>query len=222
MAEVRGLRGVRYDPARVGEIGQVIAPPYDVISPAQQAELYAQHPANIIQVELPRSEAGEAPAGRYQRAAAVWRGWLADGTLRQEVTPAVYVHDHTFTHAGRRLTRRGLFAGVRLVPWSAGAVLPHEHTHAGPKADRLSLYRAAQAQISPILSLYEDPAGEIDAVLQWTATARPAVTTADPSGDEHRLWVLSEPALIDELAELFASRPLFIADGHHRYETGLA
>jgi uncharacterized protein (DUF1015 family) len=222
MAEVRGVRGVRYDPARVGDVGQVIAPPYDVVSPAEQAALAARHPANIIRVELPPSEPGEPPLARYARAAATLRGWLADGTLRAEARPAVYVHDHTFSHGGRRLTRRGLFAGVRLAPWSAGQVLPHEHTLPTPKADRLNLYRATRAQVSPIFALYEDPGGEIASVLQWTATARPAVETTDPSGDEHRLWVLSEPALLDELADLFAGRPLFIADGHHRYETGLA
>ncbi|MCC6626044.1 MAG: DUF1015 domain-containing protein [Chloroflexi bacterium] len=222
MADVRGLRGVRYDQARVGGVGQVIAPPYDVISPAEQAALAERHPANIIRVELPRAEPGEPPAARYERAAATLRGWLADGTLRAEAQPAVYVHDHTFSHAGQRLTRRGLFAAVRLAPWSAGAVLPHEHTLPTPKADRLSLYRATRAQISPIFALYEDGDGAIGSVLEWTATARPALDTADPGGDAHRLWVLSEPALLEELADLFAGRPLFIADGHHRYETGLA
>ena len=218
MAEVRGLRGVRYDLARVADLGQVIAPPYDVISPDQQAALYDQHPANIIQVELPRAPLET----RYEQAAARWQAWLADGTLRRDEQPTVYIHDHAFTHEGRRLTRRGLFAAARLEPWSAGAVLPHEQTHAGPKLDRLNLYRATQAQISPIFSLYEDPTGEIGNVLRWTATTRPVVETTDPTGDEHRLWALTEPALLDELADLFAARPLFIADGHHRYETGLA
>jgi uncharacterized protein (DUF1015 family) len=222
MAEVRGLRGVRYDPTRVGDVGLAIAPPYDVVDAAEQARLAMQHPANIIQVELPAAQPGEPAGTRYERAAALLRGWLADGTLRTESRPAVYVHDHTFSHAGRRLTRRGLFAAVRLAQWSAGEVLPHEHTLPTPKADRLQLYRATQAQVSPIFALYEDAAGEIASVLDWTATARPALATTDPTGDEHRLWVLDEPALLDELGDLFAGRPLFIADGHHRYETGLA
>jgi uncharacterized protein (DUF1015 family) len=222
MAEVRGLRGVRYDPGRVGAIGQVIAPPYDVIDPAQQAALYDQHPANIIRVELARTSAAEPPNARYQHAAATWHSWLADGTLRVEAEPTIYIHNHTFSHAGRRLTRHGLFAAVRAVPWSAGQVLPHEHTLPTPKADRLNLYRATSAQISPIYSLYEDGDGEIANLLRWATTGRPVLTTSDPGGEEHHLWLLQEPALLDELTDLFASRPLFIADGHHRYETGLA
>lgn len=222
MAELRGLRAIRYDPARVGEIGQVIAPPYDIISPAEQVALYDQHPANVIRLELARTEPGQPAESRYSAAAATWRRWREEGLLLQETEPAIFVYDHTFTQAGQRQSRRGFFAAVRLVAWSAGQVLPHEHTLPTPKADRLNLYRATAAQISPIFSLYEDPDGEIANLLRWTTTAPPLVTTTAPDGDEHRLWRLDEPALIEELSDLFAGRPLFIADGHHRYETGLA
>ncbi|MER3406678.1 MAG: DUF1015 domain-containing protein, partial [Chloroflexota bacterium] len=220
MAGIRPFRAIRYDPAAVGDLAGVLAPPYDVISPQHQDELYARSPLNIVRLEFGREEAGPAPGqDRYARAAELYRAWLAQGILRPNSAPAVYVYEERFSYLGEGRVRLGFFAALRVEPWEAGVVLPHEHTLPKPKADRLSLLRACGAVFSPIFLLYED-GGDVRRELQRAVeTAMPLVEVHLAPGavaeaaERHRLWALEGTAAA-RLQQLFAEQRLFIADGH--------
>ncbi|MFN2465514.1 MAG: DUF1015 domain-containing protein [Candidatus Dormibacteria bacterium] len=229
MADVRPLRGVTYDGDRV-ELGDVLCPPYDVISPAQQAAYYAREPHNAVRIVLNSAE-GDA---RYSAAAAALREWLGDGVLRRAEAPAFFVHRHSFQVPGRddtsRISRVGVMAAVRLQPWTDGAVKPHEHTMPGPKEDRLRLMRATAADTEPIWCFHPDDDGAVGQVLNAITAEAPGIAVTFqpvPGVDEsapaevHELWEVSHPATIARLGNALAAVQLYIADGHHRYETAL-
>ncbi len=218
MATVRPFRGLRFDPAAAGPLDTCLAPPYDVIAPDRHRRLLAASPHNIVHVDLPPAREGEAPDRKYARAGDTYRAWRARGVLRREARPALYL---TETEIGG-LARRGVLAAVGLVPFEAGVVLPHERTLAGPKADRLALMEATRAALSPIFALYHDSDGRVAAALAPAFARPPDVAVADPDGVAHRLWVADDPATMAAVALAFEDRRLYIADGHHRYETALA
>lgn len=220
MADIRAFRGFRYDPARVGPLAEVVCPPYDVIDAALQQRLYEISPYNAVRLELTREEAG-ATGTKYERAAATLRSWLLEGVLRQDSSRSLYVYEQEFRVEGVQRLRRGFFARVRLEPFGSGRVFPHEQTLAGPKEDRLQLYRATGFNISPIFGLYPDPQQEVITVLEPFLHASPPQEACDHLGVIHRLWVVSDPAAINRVVGLMGPRPVYIADGHHRYETGL-
>jgi uncharacterized protein (DUF1015 family) len=220
MAEIRAFRGFRYDPARVGPLAEVVCPPYDVIDPPLQEQLYAASPYNAIRLELTCDEPGSSTS-RYERAAATLRSWLLDGILRQDTARSLYVYEQEFELGGTRQCRRGFFARVRLEPFGQGSIFPHEQTLAGPKADRLQLYRATGFNISPIFGLYPDPAQEVIALLEPFTRLTPPLEARDHLGVIHRLWPVSDSAAISRTVGAMGPRPIYIADGHHRYETGL-
>ncbi|MCS7020338.1 MAG: DUF1015 domain-containing protein [Gemmataceae bacterium] len=220
MVDIRAFRGFRYDPGRVGSLTAVVCPPYDVIDPVLQERLYAASPYNAIRLELPRDEADER-ASKYDRAAATLRHWLVDGILRQDSARSLYVYEQEFTVEGVLYQRRGFFARVRLEPPGSGRIFPHEQTLSGPKEDRLQLYRATGFNVSPIFGLYPDQTQEVYAVLEpWTRSA-PPLEARDHLGVVHRLWSVSDSVTISRVVGLMGSRPVYIADGHHRYETAL-
>jgi uncharacterized protein (DUF1015 family) len=198
-----------------------------VISPAQQAAYLARDPHNAVRIVL-NPAPGEA---RYSEAAAALRSWLGEGVLRQAPRASLYVHRHTFDAPGRgRLARTGLIAAVRLEPWSTGAVRPHEHTMPGPKQDRLELMRATGADTEPIWVFHPDPTGEMRQRLESVTAREPLigaefVPEADseeaPVAERHELWAVDDPAETLGLAAVAGALPLYIADGHHRYETAL-
>lgn len=222
MAEVRPFAGLRYDPAVVGDLARVVCPPYDVIPVEAQREYYQRSPYNVIRLELPLSEPSEAPAEKYRRAGRTFREWLRAGVLKPEARPALYVYDQEFTLYGRTLRRRGLIVALRLEEWSRGIVLPHEATHAKPKADRLALMRACAANLSPLFALYDDPHGDVAEQLARPTASPPAVELCDEHGDRHALWVVSTPTVVAAVATALGERVIYMADGHHRYETALA
>jgi uncharacterized protein (DUF1015 family) len=209
---------LRFDPARV-DLGAVVCPPFDVITPAEQAAYHARDPRNIVRVELGLGPADPAaPANRYAAAAAALAQWQAEGTLAREPAPAFYLYEHEFVLGGAARRRRGLLAAVRLHDWSERIVLPHEDTRAGPKQDRLALLRATQTNVSPLWLLYDDVDGRVAAALaaQW---ARPPAGVAEMDEERHALRVVTDDQALRAIAGAFDGRPLFIADGHHRYET---
>ncbi|MES1166017.1 MAG: DUF1015 domain-containing protein, partial [Verrucomicrobiota bacterium] len=222
MAVVAPFAGLRYDPTRVGELGPVLAPPYDVIGAAEHTALEEQHPQNVVRLELPRGESD----ARYAEAARLLQTWKEQGLVRPDAGPAFYVYEQQFRLPGapasaRMFARRGFFAAVRLEAFERRVILPHERTLAGPKQDRLKLMRATRTQISPIFGLYRDAEGAARAIID-EATARPAevdATLAD--GGRHRLWTVTDPAATAGLARVLADKQILIADGHHRYETML-
>jgi uncharacterized protein (DUF1015 family) len=222
MPEIHPFRGVRYDMARVGALSDVVAPPYDVIGPELQQRLYDLSPSNVIRLEYNREEPGDAPGrDRYSRAAGFLREWRRQGILRDEAHPALYVYHQTFEVEGKAHTRRGFFARVRLEPFGEGRIYPHEQTLSGPKADRLALYHATGFNLSPIFGLYPDAQNEVLAAVEAGIADRTPIEATDHLGVVHRLWPVFDQRAHTVAQGLIAPRPVFIADGHHRYETGL-
>ncbi len=220
MPEIQAFRGLRYDLKHVGSLSQVVAPPYDVIGAELQSQLYKAHPANVIRLILNRDEPGDDNSNnRYTRAAKFLRNWRSEGVLASEPQPAVYVYHQSFQYAGREYTRQGFMARCRLERFGEGRIFPHEETMSGPKQDRLLLTRACKANLSQVFGLYPDPSSAAEPILANAIAGRPPLEATDHLGVAHRMWPISEPDTIAQLAAVLSPQPLFIADGHHRYET---
>lgn len=222
MAEVRGFQGVRYRLARPEEAENVIAPPYDVISPEGQQALLDRSPHNVVRLELPQDLSGDNETeNRYTRAAALYREWVEAGVLVQDEAPTLYVYGQKYEVGGREQERLGLLGALKIEPYEAGVVLPHEQTFPKHKEDRFRLLTASEAQFSPIFGLYSAPEAGVRERLAEIAAGEPAASATDPDGVLHRLWPVSDPEFAMWLASVFQGRQVFIADGHHRYETSL-
>lgn len=222
MADIRGFRAFRYNLARVGSLSDVVAPPYDVIDPALQHRLYDQSEYNAIRLELTRDELGDNETeNRYARAGRTLKNWVAEHALRQDDVPALYVYEQQFEAEGKTYIRRGFFARVRLEPFGTGRIFPHEQTLSGPKEDRLKLYRATGFNLSPVFGLYPDPTGEVFRTLEPFTRNEPPLEARDHLHVTNRLWVVTDRQAIATVTRLMGPQPVFIADGHHRYETGL-
>ncbi len=215
MAEIEPLQALHYDLGKTGGLQDVVAPPYDVIDQSQRAELEGRSPYNVVRIDLPQGN-GDA----YEHAARQLRDWRADGAIVQDEDPALWVleQDYTGPDAEQR-TRRGFLARVRVSEYGAGRIRPHERTHPGPKEDRLRLTRATQANLSPIFSLFSDPAGAAWAALDPFTEAPPWGESTDDDGTANRLWRVQDASAIDAVKRALGSSELLIADGHHRYET---
>src|SRR5690242_8721834 len=189
MADVEPLNALHYDLARVGGLQPVAAPPYDVIDPAQRAELVARSPYNVVEIDLP-ADGGDP----YAHAASVLRDWTRDGIVVRDAAPALWALEQDYTGPdGRERTRHGVFARVRVEDYGAGRIRPHERTHPGPKEDRLRLTRATRANLSPIFSLYDDPAGAAWGALAPYADGDPWGEVTEADGTQHRLWRVPQP-----------------------------
>lgn len=222
MPEIQPFRGVRYDIARVGAMSDVVAPPYDVIDAALQERLYQASPHNIVRLELNREEPGDNDTqNRYTRAARFLREWHRDGILRHEDHPALYVYHQTFEVEGQTHTRKGFLARVRLEAFGQGKIYPHEQTLSGPKADRLALFNATKYNLSPIFGLYPDAEAEVLRAAEAGIRDRTPLEATDHLGVQNQLWPVLDPQVHTLVQGLMAAKPIFIADGHHRYETGV-
>ncbi len=217
MAVISPFQATRYDAARVGSLRDVIGPPYDVISPAEQAALYDRSPYNVVRLILAR----ETP--RAAAAARTLGEWVVAKALVREPVPALYLYRQTFRLPdGRELTREGLLCRLRLETFASGVVRPHERTFPGPKADRLALLRATGAYLSPIFGLYAGTAGaSLRDVYGDVDDAAPMEDVTDPGGEVHRVWRVADVETIARIQALLAPEAILIADGHHRYETAL-
>jgi len=223
LADVRPFRGLRYRPGVAANLADLLAPPFDVISPEAQGFLLRRHPANIVRLELGEERPDDTPQdSRYTRAAATLRRWLAEGILAVDPEPAFYLYDQEFFRSGRLLRRRSLLARVRLEPWANGVVRPHEHTLIAPKKDRLQLLRHCRTSFSPVFALYRDVDGRLRAAASQAASAAPVAQAREPGGETHTLYSLAGEAATSGIRDLFRDRTLYVADGHHRYETALA
>jgi uncharacterized protein (DUF1015 family) len=197
MAEIQPLRALRYDLERTGGLQPVVAPPYDVIDAAQRAELEARSPYNVVRIDLP--EGGE---DRYERAAEQLRNWLQEGVIVQDEKPALWTLAQDYSGPdGQPRTRKGFFARVRVEGYGPGRIRPHERTHPGPKEDRLRLTRATRANLSPIFSLYSDPAGTAEQAL---ASAQPIAQTTDADGTVNHLGRVEDEAAVAAVTEALA------------------
>jgi len=210
VADVRPLRGIRYSPESVPDLGLAVVPPYDVIAEEALDGHRQRSPYNAVRLTRPGADHAEA--------ARVRDGWLAAGALLQDAEPGFYLHEHLFP-AG---VRRGLMGSVRLQPYSDGAVLPHELTHRGPKEDRLALYRATAMAFEPLWFIYQGTGTALPGLLAEGFARPPDVGFTFPENEKHRFWRITELAWIERVHSALAGLPLLIADGHHRYETALA
>jgi uncharacterized protein (DUF1015 family) len=227
--EVSSFQGIRYNQRIAGGLAQVLCPPYDVITPEQQKLYYEENSYNAIRLEFP-TESLETTGDRYQRAAITFQQWLKHGVLQRDSVSSFYLHDHHFEYSGKKKVRRGLIARVKLEPWGNG-IYPHEETFPKAKGDRLQLMRTCRANFSPLLSLYQDSERKIASILSAASRAEPMIETSVLSlsagggqneGEEaHSLWAIADPEIKRELSQFLSSQPLYIADGHHRYETAL-
>jgi uncharacterized protein (DUF1015 family) len=214
MAAVEPLRAVHYDVARAGPLGDLVAPPYDVIDAPARAKLAAGSPYNVVEIDLP---SGEDP---YTRAGELYANWRAEGVLVRDEEPALWAHEQIYRGPdGERRTRRGFFGRVRIEAYGPGRIRPHERTHPGPREDRLRLTRATAANLSPIFALYSDPAGAALSALAPAMRDAPWGVVTDDDGTVHRLWRCGDGAAIASVRDTLAGAELLIADGHHRYET---
>jgi uncharacterized protein (DUF1015 family) len=214
VADVQPFRALHYDLTKTGGLQPVAAPPYDVIDDAQRAELAGRSPYNVVEIDLPQ---GEDP---YAHAAELFTEWQRDGVLVRDDADALWALEQDYTGPdGRRRTRRGFFARVRVEDYGPGRIRPHERTHPGPKEDRLRLTRATGANLSPIFSLYDDPAGAAWGALAPHTDTEPYGEVTDGDGTVHRLWRVADPAATTAVRDALAPAELLIADGHHRYET---
>jgi uncharacterized protein (DUF1015 family) len=217
MADVRPLRALHYDLGAVGPLESVIAPPYDVIDPDQRAQLAARSSHNVVLVDLPEAPLGGDP---YDEAARLLELWRRQGAVVRDERPAIWALQQDYTGPdGRKLTRRGFFARVRVEDYGPGRIRPHERTHPGPKEDRLRLTRATQTNLSPIFSLYDDPAGAAWGALEPHLTGDPWGEATDADGTLNRLWRVDDGGAVAKVTEALRDVELLIADGHHRYET---
>jgi uncharacterized protein (DUF1015 family) len=226
--EVTSFQGIRYNQRIVGDLARVLCPPYDVIAPEQQKRYYGKSNYNAIRLEFP-AESQEATVDRYQRAAITFQQWLRQEVLQLDLVSSFYLHDNGFEYSGKKKVRRGLIARVKLEPWGSG-IYPHEETLPKAKGDRLQLMRACRANFSPLLSLYHDSEQKIASILSRASRAKAMFETLVPSpltgegegAEAHTLWAITEPEIKKELIRFLSYQHLYIADGHHRYETALA
>ena len=187
------FRALRYDALAVGELRDVVSPPYDVISPAEQRALARRHPRNVVRLDLPLDEAGDPPDERYRRAARDLAAWRSDGTLRKDRQASVYVYEEAYTVPGssEQRVQRGFFARLRLEePGPGSGVIPHERTLSAPKEDRYRLLRATGMNASPVVLLFTDAAGEAARALESATRLAPVTDLTDDGGVRHRLWQL--------------------------------
>lgn len=219
MPQTTPFAALRYNLDHVGNLSDVIAPPYDVIDPELQDELYKRHAANVIRIILNRQEPGDEGDEKYERAAKFVEQWKNEGVLKREEKPAYYVYHQQFEHEGKLINRRGFMGRVRLQPFGEGNIYPHEETHPKAKVDRLKLTTATKQNNSQIFGLYPDPSNEVITLLDAATEGVTPIESTDHLGVRHILWPVTDEAVAARVSELMEGRPMFVADGHHRYET---
>ena len=223
MPHIQAFRGIRYDLGHVGSLSNVVAPPYDVIDADMQRALCDLHPANVVRLILNREEPGDDEHNnRYTRAARLLRQWQRDRVLFTETDPAIYVYHQVFIEQGIQYTRRGFMCRVRLERFGEGKIYPHEETHGAAKADRLKLWAACKANLSQIFGLYPDDENEAQSILEAAIAGVIPLEAMDQLGVVHRIWPVTDVSTITALDAAMGDRPVYIADGHHRYETAIA
>jgi len=214
VAEFIPLRAFRYDASVAGSLSDLICPPYDVIDDSARERLYTRSPNNFVRIEFPT----DGPDDKYARAARDLGDWIRRRVLRRDERESFYLHEHEFEVAGERLVRRGIFGALRLYPPSDGVVVPHELTFPKAKADRLELLRATRANTSPVFGMFADETGLMRSLGE---AAREPAGEAMVGDERHRLERIDEAQAVARIASALRDRRVYIADGHHRYETAL-
>ena len=215
MAEIKPFRALRFDTQAAGNIQQLTCPPYDIISEEQRNQYLKTNEHNVIRLELPR---GENP---YEEAGSLLHQWEQQGVLKQDEQEGLYIYEEEFQAHGKTMRVKGIICRVKLEEFSKGVVLPHDETLSKAKADRFQLMKATFCNFSQIYSLYMDPQHKTPDKINRLSQGTPEVEMQDGDGVIHRLWIVTDPQEIQEICSDFAQRKLYIADGHHRYETAL-
>ncbi|CAI2719310.1 DUF1015 domain-containing protein [Nitrospina watsonii] len=222
MVDIAPFTGLLYNEEQAGPLAQLVAPPYDVIRPEQQRVLYEKNPYNVVRLILGKQHDTDSDHdNRYTRAARDFTDWMARGILKEDNRPGFYVYSQEYTYSGKAYNRFGFFARVRLEDFSRGNICPHEFTLAKAKEDRAQLIRACRANFSPVFGLFSDPDHAVDRSLETIMQSEP-LSVIEEDGITHRFWKLTDPQTLARVAEQFEDKKVYIADGHHRYETALA
>jgi len=217
MATVKGFRGIRYNPGKISDFGNVLAPPYDVINSKEQEELYNKDPHNVIRLILSKGD----DDSKYEEAASTFRSWIESDILTNDDAPSIYPYYQEFEEKGKKLTRKGFLAAVKIEDFNTKKILPHERTFPKHKRDRLKLNTACKANMSPVFSVYSDPEIVIEKLLDEKLTGDPIFDVTNEDGVRNRLWRISDPETIQIVTDHLKNKSLLIADGHHRYETAI-
>ena len=221
--EIKPLAGYRYNSAKINNLDDVVAPPYDVIDESFQEELYRRHPNNVIRLILEKMYPTDSEAdNRYTRTAKTLTEWKENDIIQQEKRPAIYVYHQIYEAAGTKYVRKGFMCGCRAVPFGYGMVYPHEITMSGPKLDRLMLTTACKMNFSQIFGLYPDEENTVQSILENAVEQKKftdAVSATDHLGVVNKMWVVEDEETVKQVVSAMAPKPIFIADGHHRYET---
>ena len=215
MAEIKGYKGLRFNCEKAGKIEELVCPPYDIISDQQREEYIKTNPHNIIRLELPKGD------NKYNKAAEILKDWLEKGILVKEDKPAIYIYEEEFTAYGERKAIKGIICRVKLEEFSKGIILPHEFTLSKAKEDRLSLMKATNCNFSQIYSLYMDGGKNTLGKIDSLSKSEPDIQLQDNDNVTHRMWIIKDEKAIADISSDFTDRKLYIADGHHRYETAL-
>lgn len=215
MAEIKGYKGLRFNCEKAGKIEELVCPPYDIISDQQREEYIKTNPHNIIRLELPKGD------DKYNKAAEILKDWLEKGILVKEDKPAIYIYEEEFTAYGERKTIKGIICRVKLEEFSKGIILPHEFTLSKAKEDRLNLMKATNCNFSQIYSLYMDGGKNTLGKIDSLSKSEPDIQLQDNDNVTHRMWIIKDEKAIADICSDFTDRKLYIADGHHRYETAL-
>ena len=219
MMEIRPFRGILYNQEKVKDIAQVLAPPYDVISPEQRDRFYQLHSWNIVQIVLGKELPGDSEKeNKYTRAGRLFRKWLAQGIVRKESQPAIYIYQQEYILEGKKIIRKGFFALMRVVPFEQRVIFPHEEIFLEPQTDRYKLLKASLANFSAVFSLYSDPTASIDNYLK---SEESLIELIDQQGVRHKLEAIRDENRIEKIVDLMKEKKIFIADGHHRYMTAV-
>ena len=222
MAEVVPFNGIRYNTDVIKDMAAVVAPPYDVISPKEQDGFHERHPNNVIRLELGKMQPGDNSQDNvHSRAGRYFHSWMNEKILVSESKPAIYLATVKFSSGGEEYTRFGIIARVRLEPFEKGIILPHEKTFSKVKSERLALMKVCHANFSPIFGLFADGKQILRRLSEIASSQTPDVALIDDKGHEHKMWCLTDKKTTDELTAFFTHERIYIADGHHRYETAL-
>ena len=222
MAEVLPFQGVRYNPELIADMTEVVTPPYDVISPEEQESYYQRHPNNVIRLILGKAQQGDqGQSDVHLRAARYFQQWMTENVLVQDDQPAFYLTRVTFSHGCNLASRYGIIGRVRLEPFEKGVVLPHERTFSKVKSERLQLMQACHANFSPIFGLYADGNGILERMTAAAQARTAELDFNDSKGLCHQVWRVEEQELQQYITASLQDQCIFIADGHHRYETAL-
>lgn len=223
MALIAPFRALRYNPAKIQHLEEVVTPPYDVIDLQAQAAFASKNPYNMIHLDLSKNfSAEQLTEARYRQARETFAKWQEEGVLVRDNEPTIYLYHTEYSlPSGKRLTRKGLLCLVQLAEFAEGVVKPHEKTFSGVTSDRLSLLDTCHAQFSPIFSLYPDAQGRIMTLLEGACSGEPLASVTDHDGCRHTIRAVTDPAILAQVRAQFAEKSLYIADGHHRYTTAL-